>query len=245
MKHIPNSVNEESLKSLRRAQKQSMKWGNFSCSPDGHQLRLDKAREQNGMCGYCECLLTDQDITEFKQEGHLDHFYPRNKGLEAQPRLQYDWDNLILSCTTNDSCGWYKDSDNHNILPSQIINPRQENPRDYITFVIDEDGKGIEGWKYVSAVVRENLEEDMRRKAQNTINAFNLNSVRLRIRRKNALVVEFDEVDAFEKQLASCSSEEEIEEIREWLLEYEDSLEEKEFSSTLLSYAHSKWGEIT
>ena len=94
-------------------------------------------------------------------------------------------------------------------------------------------------------MVRENLEEDMRRKAQNTINAFNLNSVRLRIRRKNALVVEFDEVDAFEKQLASCSSEEEIEEIREWLLEYEDSLEEKEFSSTLLSYAHSKWGEIT
>lgn len=245
MKHIPNIANEESLKALHRAKKRSMEWGEFSHSPGGHELRLNKAREQKGMCGYCECLLTDEGITEFKKEGHLDHFYPRNKGVEAKPQLQYDWDNLILSCTNNDSCGKHKDSDHHNILPSQIINPRHENPRDYITFVIDEEGRGIEGWKYVTAVARESLGEDMRRRAQNTIDALNLNSMRLRVRRKNALVVEVGDVDAYEEQLASCSSEDEIDEIRKWLLEYENSLEEKEFSSTLLSYAHSKWGEIT
>ena len=245
MKHIPNSVNEESLKALRRAQQQSVDWGNFSRSAEGKQLRLDKAREQNGMCGYCEKMLTNDERTEFVEAKHLDHFYPRNKGVEAKPQLQYDWDNLILSCTNNDSCGRYKDSDHHNILPSQIINPRQENPRDYITFVIDEEGRGIEGWKYVSAVARGNLGEDMRRRAQNTIDALNLNSMRLRVCRMNALVAEVDDVDAYEDQLALCSSEDEIEEIREWLLEYENSLEEKEFSSTLLSYAHSKWGEIT
>ena len=245
MKHIPNSANEKSLKALRRAQKQSMEWGDFSGSPDGHQLRLDKAREQNGMCGYCECLLTDESITEFKEERHLDHFYPRNKGAEAKPHLQYDWDNLILSCSRDECCGRYKDSNKHNILPSQIINPRHEDPRDYITFVIDERGKGIEEGKHVSAVARENLGEDMRRRAQNTIDALNLNSMRLRICRRNALIAEEQEVAIYEEQLATCSIEEEIEEIRELMLEYEKYLEEKEFSSTLLAYVRSKWPEIT
>lgn len=245
MKHISNSVKAESLKALLRAQQQSVDWGSFSRSIEGKQLRLDKAQEQNGMCGYCEKMLTNEERTAFVRAKHLDHFYPRNKGVEAKPQLQYDWDNLILSCMMNDSCGRYKDSDKHNILPSQIINPRHENPRDYITFVIDEGGKGVEAGKRASAVVRENLGEDMRRRAQNTIDALNLNSKQLRICRGNALIAEEQETSLYEEQLATCLTEEEIEEIRKLMLEYETSLEEKEFSSTLLAYVRSKWTEIT
>lgn len=230
------------MKALHRAKKRSMEWGEFSHSPGGHELRLNKAREQKGMCGYCECLLTDEGITEFKEERHLDHFYPRNKGVEAKPQLQYDWDNLILSCSREDCCGKYKDSDKHNILPSQIINPRHEDPRDFITFVVEEDGRSFENRRYVSAVAREDVGEEKRRRAQDTIDALNLNYKPLRVARRNALWLEQDKVEMYQEM---CATEDDVEVIRELLLEYEDSLEEKEFSSTLLSYAHSKWGEIT
>lgn len=242
MKHIPNIANEKSLKALHRAKKRSMEWGEFSHGPDGHELRLNKAREQKGMCGYCECLLTDEGITEFKEERHLDHFYPRNKGVEAKPQLQYDWDNLILSCSREDCCGKYKDSDKHNILPSQIINPRHEDPRDFITFVVEEDGRSFENRRYVSAVAREDVGEEKRRRAQDTIDALNLNYKPLRVARRNALWLEQDKVEMYQEM---CATEDDVEVIRELLSEYEDELESKEFSSTLLSYAHSKWGEIT
>lgn len=235
MKHITNCENEESLKALHRAQKQSMDWGDFSCGPDGHMLRLNKAREQNGMCGYCECMLTNEDITEFKKEKHLDHFYPRNKGAEAKPQLQYDWDNLILSCFRDDCCGRYKDGDNHNILPSQIINPRHEDPRDYITFVIEENRK------YVSAVPRENLGADKRRRAQDTIDALNLNYKPLRVARMNAIWSEYQVIETCQE---ICATEDDIVAIRHFLNEYEKVIENKEFASTLLSYAYSKWGDI-
>ncbi len=242
MKHIPNRENEKSLKSLHRAQKQSMEWGAFSHSPDGHQLRLDKAREQNGMCGYCECLLTDEGMNEFKGKKHLDHFYPRNKGVEAKPQLQYDWDNLILSCSREECCGIYKDSNNHNILPSQIINPRHEDPRDFITFVVEEDRGSFENRRYVSAVAREDVGEEKRRRAQDTIDALNLNYMPLREARRNAL---WHEQEKIEMCLEVCATEDDVEVIWELLSEYEKELERKEFSSTLLSYVHLKWGEIT
>lgn len=240
MKHIPNSENEESLKALHRAQTRSMEWSNFSRSPDGHQLRLNKAREQKGMCGYCECMLTNEDITEFKAEKHLDHFYPRNKGVEAKPQLQYDWDNLILSCFRDDCCGRYKDSNKHSILPSQIINPRHEDPRDYITFVIEENENDVNNWKYVSAVAKADLEPEKRRRAQDTIDALNLDYKPLRIARMNAIWKEYQNVEDF---LEMCAAEDDIETIRIFLSEYEKEIENKEFASTLLSYVHSKWGK--
>lgn len=90
MKHIANTDDPECIKALHRAQQRSMNWGLFSRSADGAKLRLSKEQEQKGLCGYCECLLINTN------NKHLDHFYPRNKGKEAKPQLQFDWDNLIF-----------------------------------------------------------------------------------------------------------------------------------------------------
>lgn len=241
MRHIPNSEYPESIRALHYAQQHSMDWGIFSRSPDGDKLRLNKAQEQKGLCGYCECLLTNGDMSEFVQDKHLDHFYPRNKGKEAKPELQFDWDNLILSCCNSESCGFHKDSSKHNILPSQIINPRHENPEDYITFVVDDGESDIAKWKHVSAVVRENLAIEQRVKAQNTINALNLNSKKLRIRRMGAL---FSEIENIELLLEICKEESDVETLGQILMDYEASIDEKEFSSTLLSFIRSNWDKI-
>lgn len=72
-------------------------WKNFGATGDRTKVRGLLEHTQNNLCAYCEHTLDNN--------GHIDHFKP--KSLDR--RLTFDWNNLVVSCTNNDSCGNKKD----------------------------------------------------------------------------------------------------------------------------------------
>ena len=143
--------------SLSHARKQNFDWSTYSCSSEGHQLRQAKAKEQQNFCGYCECRLTNDEGELSRGSSHIDHFFPRHKGPAQQPSSTFDWGNMILSCTCNNTCGIYKDR--QSIPASDIIDPHHEDPRTFFTFV-------IEGERYVSVQPMTALDSQRLEKAE-------------------------------------------------------------------------------
>ena len=129
-----------------------------------------KHEEQDGFCGYCECELRAND-------GHIDHFYQRSKC----PQRTWDWDNMVLSCKSNDHCGRYKDAKG-GIPSGELIDPHseKEDPRELIAFVLG-DRSSRENNRVTARPVGGNL------RADNTIRALNLNDRKLSETRRNFL----------------------------------------------------------
>ncbi|WP_100149342.1 retron system putative HNH endonuclease [Snodgrassella communis] len=52
------------------------------------------------------------------------------------PKEKFEWDNLFVSCTTDDHCGRYKDGPNHiKYQIDNLIKPDRDNPKDYFVFL--------------------------------------------------------------------------------------------------------------
>jgi uncharacterized protein (TIGR02646 family) len=118
---------------------------------------------QGARCAYCEDGAPLQD-------GHIDHVRQRRR----YPQGTFQWDNLLLSCTRNDSCGVHKDRQDYHW--DQLIDPSKEDPERFLRFRSDGEAAGRAGLSATDA-----------ERAQTTIRVLNLNSSRLRQRRANAV----------------------------------------------------------
>lgn len=153
--------------SLEDAKKKNVPWDDFSRSEDGRFLRQNKAKEQGGLCCYCECRLeTEAEGMLLPGACQVEHFLPRHKGANPRPDLTYCWDNMVLSCMHECHCGVFKDRSK--VPPTDIINPRKEDPREQITFVLDSAGRHFR----VFAEARAGTEGQ---RARDTIKALGLN----------------------------------------------------------------------
>lgn len=72
-------------------------WKNFGDNGERGKVRELLENTQNHLCAYCENTLAN--------DGHIDHFKP--KSLDW--RGTFDWNNLVASCTHDDSCGGKKE----------------------------------------------------------------------------------------------------------------------------------------
>lgn len=224
MKHI---VLNDSLipRCLARAQLDYANWDAFSQSAAGRELRQLKSDEQQGFCGYCECRLAEASGNLPLGAAHLDHFYQKNRC----PEKMYAWDNLILSCKQNDSCGFFKD---RQPIPSeQLLNPLEDNPRDYFDYTLIGDKCEIR----ISPMAT--LPEDKRQKAQNTIDALNLNCDRLCQARTWEWFKYREETECIfemQGQMEDC-------ELAAYRAELEQQMEHGSYSSAMVCLAHDTW----
>lgn len=112
------------------------------------------------VCAYCERAV------RVRGEGHIEHFRGRN----LEPKLTFEWENLYLSCSTNDPnkslqhCGHHKGSS-----AQTLIRPDADDPDDYLEF----SSGGI-------VKPRGGLSVDDEQLANDTIQVLNLNAPRLR-----------------------------------------------------------------
>lgn len=213
--------------SLSRAHQQNLDWSSYSCSAEGHRLRQAKAVEQQNFCGDCECRLTDDAGELSRGISHIDHFFPRHKGPAQQPSFTFDWGNMILSCTCNNTCGIYKDR--QRIPAFDIIDPHHEDPRTFFTFV-------LEGKRYVNVQPITALDSQRFEKAEKTIEALNLNFQKLQVARYCALLAHKEEIEILAEQFHHPVSNE-SDTLRQLAQELMASFESEPFSSTLVAYA--------
>ncbi len=97
---------------------QTLAWENFGKTGNRTIVRQQLENTQNNLCAYCENTLAN--------DGHIDHFKP--KSLDWQ--VTFEWDNLLASCTHNDSCGGKKDKS----FETYWINPYITDPSGMFRF---------------------------------------------------------------------------------------------------------------
>lgn len=129
--------------------------------------------EQFNQCAYTELPLFYEN-----NDSHLEHL--KRKNVTFFPELAFEWSNLFVSCNFDDFGGKYKDNkylkgktraDN-----ALIINPALENPADFFE---------LKSWGELT--IKENLNDNDRKKAEISIDAFNLNHNSLKERRKEMI----------------------------------------------------------
>lgn len=126
---------------------------------DKEAIRIPLKAMQGDRCAYCEAALYD--------DRHIEHF--RRKNPEHYPELAFIWDNLFLSCNSQDHCGHYKDrSSAPPYNADDLVKPDIENPDEFLHF-------GSDG------VVSPNSQEttEKQRRGGETIRVFGLNDSRL------------------------------------------------------------------
>lgn len=109
-------------------------------------IREKLLEESNSKCVYCECF-----IGNGRKEMHIDHFHYKDKYIDEV----VNWDNLNPSCP---HCN--KNKSIHDTYLSPIINPFEQNPKDYFY---------IKNYRYYSR--NNNVEEIV----HNTISVLGLN----------------------------------------------------------------------
>lgn len=96
-------------------------WEKFGNNGDRTKVREQLENVQDDLCAYCENSLEDN--------AHIDHFKP--KSLDRN--VTFEWENLIVSCTNNDSCGNKK----ANNFQTYWINPYLTDPSEKFKFYSD------------------------------------------------------------------------------------------------------------
>lgn len=222
MRHIELRPDPECVTMLKKAQRKREEWKDLSTDPNrGPLLRQRKADEQGGLCGYCECRLTETDGTLRRGCSRLDHVLPQSR----YGKLTFEWGNLILSCPCKDHCDCYKGNE------IGIIDPHKENPRDFITFAFD----ALREPHKVSAVASPRLDEQEEKRANDTIRILNLNYVSLEKERCNRWWVVHDQIEELFDRVAGAES---LTSLREEARKLRAEIEEGEFPSAMLSLSH-------
>lgn len=130
--------------------------------------------EQCSLCGYTELSMPFD-----AEPSHIDHF--KRKSPDFFPNLTFNWDNLIVSCCSDDFGGRYKDmaylKGKSSIAYNNILNPVIEDPHDYFEYT-----------EWGEIVVKSMLADTIQiEKATETISAFNLKHSSLQSRRKTII----------------------------------------------------------
>jgi len=130
MKKLTRPTELDALTKARKAYRgtisQDEAWKSFGENGDRTKVREQLEEVQNDICAYCESSL--------EKNAHIDHFQPKLLNW----KLTFDWDNLIVSCTNNDSCGNKKGKD----FKPYWINPYSTDPRGMFKFYSDGQIKG-------------------------------------------------------------------------------------------------------
>lgn len=222
MRHIELRPDQECVTMLKKAQRKREEWKDLSTDPKrGPLLRQRKADEQGGLCGYCECRLTEADGTLRRGCSQLDHVIPRHPFED----LIFEWDNLILSCPCKEHC------DHHKGNEVGIIDPHKEDPRKFITFALDE----LREPHKVSAVASHRLDEQEEKRANATIRILNLNDVSIEKERCNRWWVVHDQIEELFDRVAGAES---LTSLRAEARKLRAEIEEGEFPSAMLSLSH-------
>ncbi len=157
--------------------KNTRRWDDLSRSEEGiavkEEIRNALCDAQHGCCAYCEVRLKRKSG---KLDAHIEHLRRRSDN----PKLEFDWENLFLSCCNTDSCGRFKDYNQIVFNVEDIIDPSKEDPQDFFEYSV-VDGR---------ILTKKASERNMRR-SQETIRVFNLSeSQRLKgIRGRIAIIV--------------------------------------------------------
>lgn len=123
------------------------------------------AQDDSVRCAYCEGLTLTK--------GHIEHFWPR----KSKPQLTFTWSNLFLSCGSNKHCGHYKDSNKAaRYSPDDLVKPDEHDPEKFFFFSAGGE-----------ALPREGLNEADFKRAEASINIFNLNEDSLQAKRRTQL----------------------------------------------------------
>jgi len=125
----------------------------------GHEkeeIRAGLLNLQKHRCAYCE-----RRTGEERDDGHIEHF--RNQGRHIQ--LSLTWTNMFWSCSDEKTCGKHKDKCNRQsgrfvaFDPNDLIDPSQDDPNDFLLFVVDGTVRPREG---LDAVNQRRAEETLR-----------------------------------------------------------------------------------
>lgn len=148
-------------------QKISQAWEDNNIHEIRYQLRSDiLLNEQSLLCAYCE-----KEIDAERENSNIDHYKTRS----LFPQFTLDYNNLLVSCNSKISCSHKKDK--YGLQKSdyqKIINPVLENPDEYFEY-------GFAG----DILIKENLSQSDKEKAEFTIKVFALNHKSLTDERKS------------------------------------------------------------
>lgn len=127
---------------------------------------------QIGLCAYCES-------TAQRGNGHIEHFF--HKGANNFKQFALSWENLFGCCDSLDHCGHYKDKIlpggiKRSYDPKRIIKPDLMTPEKYFTF--SDNGK---------IFPKGNLSPHLKKVAEDTIKALNLDCSSLENSRKHQI----------------------------------------------------------
>src|SRR6266851_7484367 len=106
------------------------------------EIRTRLLELQCHRCAYCERRTGDE-----RDDGHIEHF--RNQAGHAD--LELEWANMLWSCNDEKTCGKHKDKcDRHSgslacFEPNDIIDPSNEEPDDFLLFVVDGTVRPLDG----------------------------------------------------------------------------------------------------
>lgn len=152
MRHLVRTAVEEPA-CLSRFDPDKHAWNDVTRA-DKDEIRDRLGELQRHHCAYCEC-----DVTKESNDPHIEHFEQRARAR----RKTFAWSNLFWSCTHPERCGKRKDTLAHTYLPSDLLKPDVDDPRQYLFFTSDG-----------GVVPRAGLDEAGIQRAQETIRVFGL-----------------------------------------------------------------------
>jgi len=134
-----------------------------NCSVEIKQsLRENILKEQKGQCFYCE-----KKVENDTEKIHIDHIKQR----ASFPHLECDYKNMVVSCNGNgeNHCGKYKDNqekwNDEKFIKLIPVNPQlSEKPSDFFKYISNGKIKS-----------NNNLPDEKKERAENTIKYLNLN----------------------------------------------------------------------
>lgn len=132
--------------------------GNAEKSFKKRLIRHILRKEQNNVCAYCE-----KEIKYYGKVSGIDHFKKR----DDCPKDVLNYNNLLVSCQAQGHCESFKDSQKSHTCADydNIINPTIDNPNDFFEY-------GLAG----DILIKENLNNIQKKKAEFTIKIFKLNA---------------------------------------------------------------------
>ena len=227
MKLIPICEHADSLIILAMARKMNIKFNQIRKKKIITQAKYE---EQQGRCGYCEANLLDKDGNLSSKCVHLDHFHQQCLCDE----LKFSWNNLILSCNSPNSCGYYKDTPRQKISSSDIFNPHNtsEDPREHFVFIEEKSGE---------VSIQPVRNSTLFQKAKNTIDALHLDFIDLREKRGSELAKFKPTIDQLVFDVTECLLQgNDITLFQSFFDELLDDIENGAHPSAILSYAKNQ-----
>ena len=164
----------EAPKRLLKAKKKFLRWNELDKTDEGRRVKETIQRSlydaQRGCCAYCDVRLRKKNG---RLDAHVEHLQRRSNA----PTLEFNWNNLFLSCCNEDSCGFYKDHKRIDFNVENIVDPSSDDPQDFFS------SSPVDG-----SIRAQNSDKRAEKRALETIRVFNLaNSTRLKgIRRRVA-----------------------------------------------------------